>query len=217
MLFILLTETNSNGNLVFTKRKQGSEYVYYAKAETGEIWDVSKTWILGHTTNILNVGVSGDTIYPLKPKGKDLKGNKANREVKNDVEKEAKREAKKEAKKESTRKKQIQALVNHVNTTQNGIFDMYPVDWGSGRILYYITFKSCLGTNYAFYVGGNTAQEMVDDIKDNVIDFDVDDYVMRFVDAKYRTNCDCPEVSDLVDEARDIEYTLLTLANELPF
>lgn len=70
MKYILKTETNENGNLVFSKKRQGKDYIYLAKDENGNIKPVLKSWIIEHQTEIVNVRVSGDSIYAVERKKK---------------------------------------------------------------------------------------------------------------------------------------------------
>lgn len=64
MKYILATEVNENGNLVFGKIRKGNAYMYYAKAEDGTILAVTKDEIIAKADLILNVRVSGNKIYP---------------------------------------------------------------------------------------------------------------------------------------------------------
>ena len=71
MRYILKTELNSAGNKVFSKKRQGKSFVYLAKDETGKTQTVDKNWIVKNAASIVNVGVSGENIYP-----KELKKSK---------------------------------------------------------------------------------------------------------------------------------------------
>lgn len=62
MKYILKTETNESGNLVFSKQRYGKVFIYLAKDENGNVEQVSKDWIIQHKDEILNVRVNGDTI-----------------------------------------------------------------------------------------------------------------------------------------------------------
>ena len=68
MKYILKTEVNGNGNKVFSKQRNGKVFVYLAKDENGNIGKVDKNWILKNQDNIVNLGVSGDNIYPTEIK-----------------------------------------------------------------------------------------------------------------------------------------------------
>ena len=56
---------NQNGNEVFAKERRGKNFVYLAKSEDGKVGTVTKNWILKHKNEIVNLGVSGDSIYPV--------------------------------------------------------------------------------------------------------------------------------------------------------
>lgn len=62
---MLGTEINSSGNKVFRKYRIGKSFAYEVRAENGEVFPVDKEWILKNQKSILNLGVSGDKIYPL--------------------------------------------------------------------------------------------------------------------------------------------------------
>lgn len=66
MKYILQTEVNANGNLVFSKRRDGKNFYYFAQSEFGSVDAVTKEDIIRNAQNILNVRVSGDSIYPVK-------------------------------------------------------------------------------------------------------------------------------------------------------
>lgn len=70
MKYILKTEVNENGNLVFSKKRVGKDYIYLAKDENGNIGQVLKSWIIQHQNEIENVRVSGDSIYAVDKKKK---------------------------------------------------------------------------------------------------------------------------------------------------
>ena len=65
MKYLLKTETNDTGNLVFSKERQGRIFIYLAKDENGNISPVSKNWIIENQNSIVNVRVNGDTIVPV--------------------------------------------------------------------------------------------------------------------------------------------------------
>lgn len=65
MRYVLKTEVNAKGNKVFSKVRMGKEFIYLAKAEDGSIGEVDKDWVLSNQKNIVNLGVSGDNIYPV--------------------------------------------------------------------------------------------------------------------------------------------------------
>lgn len=69
MKYILKTEVNESGNLVFSKQRNGKSFIYLAKDETGATATVDKDWILQNQKNIVNLGVSNDSIYPVEVKG----------------------------------------------------------------------------------------------------------------------------------------------------
>lgn len=64
-MYMLKVMKNEKGNEVFAKERQGKGFVYLAKSEDGKIGTVSKDWILKHQKQIVNLGVSGDSIYPV--------------------------------------------------------------------------------------------------------------------------------------------------------
>lgn len=66
MKYILKTEVNESGNLVFSKQRNGKSFIYLAKDETGATATVDKDWILQNQKNIVNLGVSNDSIYPVE-------------------------------------------------------------------------------------------------------------------------------------------------------
>lgn len=68
MKYLLKTEVNGSGNKVFSKQRNGKVFVYLAKDENGNIGQVDKNWILRNQANIVNLGVSGDNIYPTEIK-----------------------------------------------------------------------------------------------------------------------------------------------------
>lgn len=70
MKYILKTEKNENGNLVFSKQRYGKGYIYWVKDENGIINQVTKDWIMQHQAEITNVKVSGDSIYAVEKKKK---------------------------------------------------------------------------------------------------------------------------------------------------
>lgn len=63
MKYMLKTEINENGNKVFSKERRGKAFVYLAKDEAGSVGVVDKDWILKNKANIVNLAVSGDTLY----------------------------------------------------------------------------------------------------------------------------------------------------------
>ena len=64
--YVLMTMYNENGKLIFQKKRNGNEYDYYAKNDVGrKIFIVNKAWILANKNIIVNLGVSGDRIYPV--------------------------------------------------------------------------------------------------------------------------------------------------------
>lgn len=73
MKYLLKTEVNGSGNKVFSKMRQGKGYIYLAKDENGNIGQVDKHWILRNQSNIVNLGVSGDSIYPVDIENKQKK------------------------------------------------------------------------------------------------------------------------------------------------
>lgn len=70
MKYILKTEVNENGNLVFSKKRSGKDYIYLAKDENGNVGQVLKSWIIQNQEEIENVRVSGDSIYAVDKKKK---------------------------------------------------------------------------------------------------------------------------------------------------
>lgn len=74
--YLMKTETNANGNVVFSKQRKGKEFMYLvAQCEEGVPTSpncpkqvVSKAWILQNASLIKNLGVSGDSIYPVEVK-----------------------------------------------------------------------------------------------------------------------------------------------------
>ena len=65
MKYILRTEVNENGNLVFSKEREGKGFIYFAQSENGRIHRVSKEDIIRNAKDILNIRVSGGNIYPV--------------------------------------------------------------------------------------------------------------------------------------------------------
>lgn len=191
MIYFLKTETDQNGELSFTKIQEGIEYIYFAETMIGEEKEVTKNWIMLHAEDILNLGISGDTIYPIEP-----------RQLPDDVRAEEEKNC-----------RNIQTLIDYVNKAQDGTFCMAQMETGG----YVIAFHSALNTDCSFYVSGDTAEEIADDIKTYAYDFDVDEYVMRYIEAELHLGKVTSKVSSLVDEARDIEDTLIDLADELPY
>lgn len=61
---ILRTEVNEKGKKVFIKRRKSKTYYYFDKGYN----PYSKQFILENKDRFLNVGVSGDTIYPVEIK-----------------------------------------------------------------------------------------------------------------------------------------------------
>ena len=64
MRFILKTEINGAGNKVFSKKRQGKSFVYLAKDELGNVQTVDKAWVVKNASSIVNMGISGENIYP---------------------------------------------------------------------------------------------------------------------------------------------------------
>lgn len=73
MKYLLKTEINGSGNKVFSKQRNGKIFVYLAKDENGNIGQVDKNWILRNQSNIVNLGVSGEKIYPTEIKKETTK------------------------------------------------------------------------------------------------------------------------------------------------
>ena len=65
-MFILKTERNAQGRLVFSKEKVGKKVLYLAKDESGNVLTVDSEWVWEHEYDIVNLGVSGTTFYPVK-------------------------------------------------------------------------------------------------------------------------------------------------------
>ncbi len=70
MKYKLKTIVNENGNVVFDKVRKGVGYIYFVQAENGEIGNVDKSWVLQNQKDIVNLKVSGDSIYPADTKKK---------------------------------------------------------------------------------------------------------------------------------------------------
>lgn len=69
MKYILETEMNENGNLVFRKEKDGDSFWYFAKDEDGYVTPVKKDVLLKNRKSVINLGVAKDgRIYPITPK-----------------------------------------------------------------------------------------------------------------------------------------------------
>lgn len=64
-MYVLKVVKNENGNEVFAKERQGKGFVYLAKSKDGKVGTVTKNWVLKHKNEIVNLGVSGDSIYPV--------------------------------------------------------------------------------------------------------------------------------------------------------
>lgn len=73
MKYVLKTEKNASGNVVFSKERRGKKFAYLAKDENGNVGVVDKNWILQHQKEIVNLGVSGDSIYPVEIKKSENK------------------------------------------------------------------------------------------------------------------------------------------------
>ena len=69
MRFKIETEINESGNRVFKKYRIGKNFAYEVKAENGESFPADKNWILQNQKSIVNLGVSGDKIYPVDMPG----------------------------------------------------------------------------------------------------------------------------------------------------
>lgn len=69
MKYILETEMNENGNLVFRKEKDGDSLWYFAKDEDGYVTPVEKDVLLKNRESVINLGVAKNgRIYPITPK-----------------------------------------------------------------------------------------------------------------------------------------------------
>lgn len=68
-MYVLKVVKNEKGNEVFAKERQGKGFVYLAKSEDGKVGTVTKNWILKHKNEIVNLGISNDSIYPVKVGG----------------------------------------------------------------------------------------------------------------------------------------------------
>lgn len=64
MRYILKTEINTTGNKIFSKKRQGKSFVYLVKDELGNTQTVDKTWIVNNASFIVNLGISGENLYP---------------------------------------------------------------------------------------------------------------------------------------------------------
>lgn len=68
MSYILHTTINARGNKVFLKQKVDGAWCYIVQQQNGPDFNVYKDWIMEHSNEILNLGISGDKIYPVEPK-----------------------------------------------------------------------------------------------------------------------------------------------------
>ncbi len=68
MKYLLRTEYNDNGNEVFVKCRSGKNIEYILDDTYGNYSRVSKEEIIKNKDNILNVGVSGNSIHPVRSK-----------------------------------------------------------------------------------------------------------------------------------------------------
>lgn len=66
MSYLLETERNAQGRLVFSKEKVGKKVFYLAKDENGNVVTVDSKWVWEHAYDIVNLGISGSTYYPVK-------------------------------------------------------------------------------------------------------------------------------------------------------
>lgn len=65
-MFVLETERNAQGKLVFSKEKVGKKVFYLAKDERDNVVTVDSEWVWEHEYDIANLGVSGSHFYPVK-------------------------------------------------------------------------------------------------------------------------------------------------------
>ena len=65
-MYILKTERTAQGKLVFSKEKHGKKVMFLAKDENGNVGVVDSDWVWEHEYDIINLGVSGTTLYPVK-------------------------------------------------------------------------------------------------------------------------------------------------------
>ena len=66
-MFMLKVEKNEKGNEVFAKKRTSKGFIYPVKdLNDGQVFWVSKPWIIAGKNSIVNVGVSGDSIYPIQ-------------------------------------------------------------------------------------------------------------------------------------------------------
>ena len=66
MMYILKTERTAQGKLVFSREKHGKKVMFLAKDENGNVSVVDSEWVWEHEYDIINLGVSGTTLYPVK-------------------------------------------------------------------------------------------------------------------------------------------------------
>lgn len=75
MKYLLKTEKNENGNMVFSKQRKGKWYIYFVKNEKGEVATVDKKWILRNKNNIVNLGVDANENIYYKSRKEDEKNS----------------------------------------------------------------------------------------------------------------------------------------------
>lgn len=63
--YVIRTEYNNNGKLVFSTFGKGKDLRYLVKGDYGKISLVNKAWILANKELIVNLRLSGDKIYPI--------------------------------------------------------------------------------------------------------------------------------------------------------
>lgn len=68
------------------------------------------------------------------------------------------------------------------------------------------------GEDFSFYAYGNTVEEIIESIRESANDFDMDEHIKMWLDAKEHGTGGVPSVSELVEDAKAIQEMLNTLA-----
>ena len=71
------------------------------------------------------------------------------------------------------------------------------------------------GEDFLFYVEASTMDGIVNEVDSYADDFDVEEHVKMWLDAKYNGISGVPEITDLVQDAKDIKQMLFDLAEAL--
>lgn len=71
------------------------------------------------------------------------------------------------------------------------------------------------GEDFSFYASGTDAATLIGDVDDYAIEFDLNDHVAMWLDAKRNGVSGVPDVTELVEDAHAIKDMLYELANAL--